>query len=62
MACDKVLLDGKDSPVSMIDWKSWKLKVVCRSSLSVACQAIAEGLDTLNFIRFLWDSMVGHST
>eukprot|EP00974_Lingulodinium_polyedra_P094437 9154062-Lingulodinium_polyedra.AAC.1 len=33
MACDTVLLDGKDSPVPTIDWKSWKLKRVCRSSL-----------------------------
>eukprot|EP00974_Lingulodinium_polyedra_P070468 6819151-Lingulodinium_polyedra.AAC.1 len=26
MACDKPLLERRDSPVSMIDWKSWELK------------------------------------
>eukprot|EP00974_Lingulodinium_polyedra_P088555 8586953-Lingulodinium_polyedra.AAC.1 len=36
-----------NTPVSTIDWKSGKLKQVCRSSLSAECQAMAEALDTL---------------
>eukprot|EP00974_Lingulodinium_polyedra_P070889 6861665-Lingulodinium_polyedra.AAC.2 len=62
MACDAVFLDGKASPVSMIDWKSWKRKRVCRSSLSAECQAMAEALDTLNSIRLFWEVLVGHIT
>eukprot|EP00974_Lingulodinium_polyedra_P083683 8102514-Lingulodinium_polyedra.AAC.1 len=43
----------------MIDWKSWKLKRVCRSSLSVECQAMVESLDSLNFVRFFCGSWLG---
>ena len=28
------LHDGKDAPVGIIEWKSWKLSRTCRSSLS----------------------------
>jgi hypothetical protein len=60
-ACHKDLLDGKEATISLIEWKSWKLKRVCRSSLSAECQAMAEALDTLNFVRFFWQILTGKS-
>jgi hypothetical protein len=60
-ACHKDLLDGKEATISLIEWKSWKLKRVCRSSLSAECQAMAEALDTLNFVRFFWEILTGKS-
>ena len=60
-ACHKDLLDGKEAPLSLLEWKSWKLKRVCRSSLSAECQAMAEALDTLNFVRFFWEILTGRS-
>ena len=62
MACNQRLLDGQDSQISLIEWKSWKLKSVCRSSLSAECQAMAEALDNLNFTRFFWEILLGKST
>ena len=40
-----------NSPMSLMDWKSWALKRVCRSSLSAESQAAADTVDTLNFVR-----------
>ena len=60
-ACHKDLLDGKEATVSLLEWKSWKLKRVCRSSLSAECQAMAEALDVLNFVRFFWEFLVGRA-
>ena len=37
--------------MSLLDWKSWALKRVCRSSLSAESQAAADTVDVLNFIR-----------
>ena len=51
-SCHKDLLDGTEAALSLLDWKSWKLKRVCRSSLSAECHAMAEALDTLNIVRF----------
>ena len=36
---------------SVIDWKSWKLKRVCRSSLAAETQAFTDAVDQLNWIR-----------
>ena len=41
----------------MLEWKSWKLKRVCRSSLSAECQATAAALDNLNFMRLCWEML-----
>ena len=46
--CHKDLLDGKEATLALLDWKSWKLKRVYRSSLSAECQAMAESLDMQN--------------
>ena len=48
-ACHAQLLDGHEATVNLIDWKSWKLKRVCRSSLAAECQSMAEALDNLIF-------------
>ena len=42
---------GKEAPVGIIDWKSWKLSRKCRSSLAAESQAMADAIDTLNIIR-----------
>ena len=47
------LAKGKEAPVGIIDWKSWKLGRKVRSSLAAESQAMADVVDTLNFIRLL---------
>ena len=61
-ACHKDILTGKEATISLIEWKSWKLKRVCRSSLASECQAMAEALDNLNFIRLFWELPVGRAS
>ena len=61
-ACHSDLLDGEEATVNLLDWKSWKLKRVCRSRLSAECQSMAEALDNMNFFRLFWQMMVGQST
>ena len=58
-ACHKDLLDGKEAVISLLEWKSWTFKRVCRSSMSAECQAMAEALDNLNFIRLFWEVLIG---
>ena len=53
-AASQELLDGHEAPISLIEWKYWKLKRVCRSSLSSETQAQAETLDQLNYSRLFW--------
>ena len=48
------LLEGKDSPISPIDWKSWKLRRKVRSSLAAESQAMADAVDALNFARLFF--------
>ena len=50
-AADVDLVSGKEAKFSIIDWKSWKLKRVCRSSLAAETQAFSDALDQLNWIR-----------
>ena len=61
-ACPKSLLAGHEAPLSLLEWKSWKLKRVCRSSLSAECQAMAEALDNLNFMRLFWELLFSNKT
>ena len=49
--CDASLFDDHNARMSLVDWKSWSLKRVCRSSLSAESQAAADTADTLNFVR-----------
>ena len=37
--------------MGLMDWKSWSLKRICRSSLSAESQSAADTVDTLNFVR-----------
>ena len=44
-ACHIDLTTGKEATVSLVDWKSWRLKRVGSSSLSAECKSMAETLD-----------------
>ena len=57
MACDKNVLDGKDSRFSTIDWKSFKLTRISRSSLHAEGQAAAAGVDALAFVKLFWSAL-----
>ena len=59
--CHKDLFDGKEATVSLLDWKSWKLKRVGRSSLSAECQAMEESLDMQNYMRTCLEILVGRA-
>eukprot|EP00971_Amphidinium_carterae_P337829 6474874-Amphidinium_carterae.1 len=43
--------------VSLVGWKSWKLKHSARSSLSAEIQALSEGVDDLQFTRLFWHGL-----
>ena len=49
---------GELPPVSLIEWRSWKLERVCRSSLSSEAQAQSEALDQLNYVRLCWSELL----
>ena len=50
-AAEKGVLDGEERLLSLIDWRSFRLRRVARSSLSAEVQAFAEALDTLEFCQ-----------
>ena len=50
-AADKDILQGQEALMSILDWKSWKLKRVCRSSLAAETQAFTDAVDQLNWVR-----------
>ena len=53
---DRALLEGKNALMKILDWRSWKLKRVCRSSLAAETQAFTDAIDQLNWLRlFLAD-------
>ena len=54
---DKRILEGKQSWASMIDWKSWKLKRVTRSSLAGEVQAFSDCQDTQEWFRAFWQEL-----
>ena len=48
--------------MSIMDWKSWKLKRKVRSSLAAESQALAEAVDVLNYMRlFFAECIVSYS-
>jgi len=51
IAADKAILDGKEQPVTILDYRSFRLKRVARSSLSAEVQAFAEALDATEFSK-----------
>ena len=48
---DLDLFEGKEADISVMDWKSWKLKRKVRSSLTAESQALADAVDNLNCMR-----------
>ncbi len=53
MASDKVLYETA-SPYVVVDWRSFKLTRVSRSSLSCEAQAATAGVDALEFAKCFW--------
>ena len=51
---DQALFEGKEASISIMDWKSWKLKRKVRSSLAAESQALADAVDTLNYARLFF--------
>ena len=51
LAMHKDTLAGKSGSYSVIDWRSWKLPRVSRSSLSSEAQAACGGVDALEFVK-----------
>ena len=47
-------MDGKEVPMSILNWKSWKLKRKVRSSLAAESQAMADLVDCLNYVRLFF--------
>ena len=45
---------GHEAPISIMDWRSWKLTRKVRSSLAAESQAAADAVDSLNFVRLVF--------
>ena len=56
-ASSHALHAGQEAPVGIIEWKSWKLSRMCRSSLSAESQAMADSIDILNLISLFSDCL-----
>ena len=56
------LIDGKLSPMGIIDWRSWKLQRKVRSSLAAESQAMADVVDLLNFTRLFVADIICHES
>jgi len=48
---NKGLLKSQEELVTILDWRSFKLRRVARSSLAAEVQAFSEGIDSLDFAR-----------
>ena len=51
---NKEIIAGAEGRYNLIDWRSWKLARVARSSLSAESQATAEAADALLFTCLFW--------
>ena len=51
---NRTITDGDEGRYNLIDWRSWKLARVARSSLSAESQATAEAADALLFACLFW--------
>ncbi|CAK0823386.1 unnamed protein product, partial [Prorocentrum cordatum] len=58
LAYHKKILDGHESDFSVIDWKSFKLLRMARSSLHAESQAAAAGMDGLEFAKRFWAALI----
>ncbi|CAE7504439.1 RE2 [Symbiodinium natans] len=55
---DKGSLNGNPGNFSIADWKSRAGQRVCRSTFGAETQACAEGLETGQYIRSMWESLI----
>ncbi|CAJ1424831.1 unnamed protein product, partial [Effrenium voratum] len=51
---------GQRAPLTLVSWKSMKLKRVARSSLAAEVQAFSEGEQELMWCRLQWSEMLGN--
>ena len=51
---NRTVTEGEEEKYNLIDWRSWKLARVARSSLSAESQATAEAADALLFTCLFW--------
>ncbi|CAK0820802.1 unnamed protein product [Prorocentrum cordatum] len=58
LACHKKIFDGHESDFSVIDWKSFKLLRMARSSLHAESQAAAAGMDGWEFAMRFWAALI----
>ena len=49
------VINGKEDNYNVLDWRSWKLARVARSSLSAESQAASESADALLFTCLFWN-------
>ena len=54
------ILSGKETPVSLLDWRSWKLRRVAAGSNGSEGQAVCEAEDKGWKARLLWAMMYGN--
>ena len=57
--CDKKILDGDKTHVTMVSWNSNKLRRVARSSLAAEVQAMSNSEDELHLVRGAWAEFNG---
>ena len=50
LAVPPKMFDGESAEYAFLDWKSWKLDRVSRSSLNAETQAAAPAVDVLSFV------------
>lgn len=61
MMTNKSIKDGKAVPYCLVDWRSWKLPRVARSSLSAEAQAASETADAMMYNITFWQ-LIWHPT
>ena len=54
LLADNAILEGQNSWASIIDWRSWKLKRITKSSLAGEVQAFSEAQDRQEWLRAFW--------
>ena len=57
--CDRKILDGAKTHVTMVSWNSNKLRRVARSSLAAEVQAMSNAEDELHLVRGAWAEFNG---
>ena len=52
---DRATADGAEGHYNVVDWRSWKLARIARSTLSAESQAASEAADSLLFTSTFWN-------